>query len=246
MPAVEGTEIVALLFVIVAVTFVALLSTAGLRSAPGVLMGPWEKAFGWERDTISLAAAIGLFLFGLMGPFAAALRRFRAGRRMSQLDLALTCDVSARHISFLESGRAAPSRAMVLKLAAGLLMPRSATNALLTAAGFAAIYPVTPMDAGVMEPFRAMLAFMMARQGVFRWPESGAVQSALVDECDLPLLESVVDVALVVHGLELTDAPQEMPDEIIIKIEECMLFQYRIRCGIIQIRWLFKPMNIEN
>lgn len=60
----------------------------------------------------------------------------------------------------------------------------------------------------------AQLAFMLARQGVFRWPEEGAVQSALVDECDLPLLESVVDVALVVHGLELTDAPQDMLREI--------------------------------
>ncbi|MCX6847904.1 class I SAM-dependent methyltransferase [Aestuariivirga sp.] len=60
----------------------------------------------------------------------------------------------------------------------------------------------------------AQLAFMLARQGVFRWPEEGAVQSALVDECDLPLLESVVDVALVVHGLELTDAPQDMLREV--------------------------------
>jgi SAM-dependent methyltransferase len=60
----------------------------------------------------------------------------------------------------------------------------------------------------------AQLAFMMARQGVFRWPEEGAVQSALVDECDLPLLESVVDLALVVHGLELTDAPLEMLREV--------------------------------
>lgn len=61
----------------------------------------------------------------------------------------------------------------------------------------------------VVKP-EAQLAFMMARQGVFRWPEQGGVQSALVDECDLPLLESVVDVALVIHGLELTDAPEEM------------------------------------
>lgn len=99
--------------------------------------------------------------------FGQVLKRRREARRMSQLDLALTCDVSARHISFLESGRAAPSRAMVLKLASGLLMPRSATNALLTAAGFAAVYPITPMDAGVMEPFRAMLAFMMARHEPF-------------------------------------------------------------------------------
>ena len=58
------------------------------------------------------------------------------------------------------------------------------------------------------------LAFMMARHGVFRWPDEGAVQSALVDECDLPLLESAVDVALLVHALEFTDAPDEMLKEV--------------------------------
>ena len=71
-----------------------------------------------------------------------------------------------------------------------------------------------PYLADCMAHPEAQLAFMMARQGVFRWPEEGAVQSALVDECDLPLLESVVDVALVVHALELTDAPQDMLREI--------------------------------
>lgn len=60
----------------------------------------------------------------------------------------------------------------------------------------------------------ARIAFMMARQGVFRWPDDGAVQSALVDECDLPLLESVVDVALLVHALELTDSPSDLLKEI--------------------------------
>ena len=65
----------------------------------------------------------------------------------------------------------------------------------------------------VVEP-QSQLAFMLARQGVFRWPEHGPVQSALVDESDLPLVESVVDLALVVHGLELTDAPQDMLREI--------------------------------
>lgn len=54
------------------------------------------------------------------------------------------------------------------------------------------------------------LAFMMARQGVFRWPEDGAVRSALVDECDLPLLESTVDVALLIHALEFSEVPEEM------------------------------------
>ena len=55
---------------------------------------------------------------------------------------------------------------------------------------------------------------MMARQGVIHWPQEGAVQSALVDEFDLPLLESTVDLALVVHGLELTDSPIEMLQEV--------------------------------
>ncbi len=58
------------------------------------------------------------------------------------------------------------------------------------------------------------LAFMMARQGVIHWPVEGAVRSALVDEFDLPLLESTVDLALVVHGLELTDSPIEMLQEV--------------------------------
>ena len=71
-----------------------------------------------------------------------------------------------------------------------------------------------PYLADCVPSAEAQLAFMLARQGVFRWPEEGAVQSALVDECDLPLLESVVDVALVVHGLELTDAPRDMLREV--------------------------------
>ena len=49
------------------------------------------------------------------------------------------------------------------------------------------------------------VAFMMARQGVIHWPPEGTVRSALVDECELPLLESAVDVALVIHGLELSE-----------------------------------------
>lgn len=63
--------------VVVAVVFLILLATAGLRSTPAVLMVPWGHAFGWSRGVISLAAAIGIFLFGLTGPFAAAaMQRF--------------------------------------------------------------------------------------------------------------------------------------------------------------------------
>lgn len=59
-------------FVVVGVIFLALLVSSGLRSAPSVMMVPLEEAFGWRRDTISAAAAIGIFLYGLAGPFAAA------------------------------------------------------------------------------------------------------------------------------------------------------------------------------
>jgi MFS family permease len=62
---------------VVAIIFTALLVAAGLRSTPGVLMVPWGQAFGWSRGIISLAAATGIFLFGLTGPFAAAaMQRF--------------------------------------------------------------------------------------------------------------------------------------------------------------------------
>jgi MFS family permease len=62
---------------VVFIIFTALLAAAGLRSTPGVLMVPWGQAFGWSRQTISFAAATGIFLFGLTGPFAAAaMQRF--------------------------------------------------------------------------------------------------------------------------------------------------------------------------
>lgn len=60
-------------WIVVGVTFFALLVAAGLRSAPGVLMVPLEMHFGWDRATISAAAAVGILLYGLVGPFAAAL-----------------------------------------------------------------------------------------------------------------------------------------------------------------------------
>ncbi|MDR7034133.1 MFS transporter [Mesorhizobium sp. BE184] len=60
-------------FVVVGVIFVALLIAAGLRSAPAVMMVPLENSFGWSRGVVSFAAAVGIFLYGLTGPFAAAL-----------------------------------------------------------------------------------------------------------------------------------------------------------------------------
>lgn len=99
--------------------------------------------------------------------FAVALRRFRASRRMSQLDLALASDVSSRHVSFLESGRAQPSRDMVLQLGAALLLPLQARNALLQTAGFTSVFPATPLSADALGPFRAILNDMIARHAPY-------------------------------------------------------------------------------
>ena len=95
--------------------------------------------------------------------FPAELRRQRTARRMSQLDLALTCDVSARHISFLETGRTRPSRAMVRTLAQGLVLPRGACNRLMLAAGFGPVFPSSALESVALGPFRDMLTEMIAR-----------------------------------------------------------------------------------
>lgn len=60
-------------WIVVAVVFVTMLVGAGTRSAPGILIVPLEKEFGWSRATISFAVAIGIFLYGMLGPFAAAI-----------------------------------------------------------------------------------------------------------------------------------------------------------------------------
>lgn len=76
-------------FVVAACVFLALLAAAGLRSAPGVLMLPLERAFGWDRATVSAAAAVGIFLYGLTGPFAASLMQSFGVRRTVSLALLL-------------------------------------------------------------------------------------------------------------------------------------------------------------
>jgi hypothetical protein len=71
-------------FVVVAVIFLALLSSAGLRATPGVLMLPLQTALGWNLGVILSSAVIGIFLYGLAGPFAAAVMQ-RCGIRRTVL-----------------------------------------------------------------------------------------------------------------------------------------------------------------
>jgi len=98
--------------------------------------------------------------------FPALLRYWRTRRGLSQLELALESDVSARHISFLESGRARPSEEMVLRLFTVMSVPLSDQNQALAAAGFEARFPSPPADALAPEVDQA-LAQMMAQHEPF-------------------------------------------------------------------------------
>lgn len=85
----------------------------------------------------------------------ALLRAWRDRRRISQLELALRADSSARHISFIETGRSRPSQEMVLRLAEHLDVPVRERNALLIAAGYAPTFPETPLDDPSMAALRS-------------------------------------------------------------------------------------------
>jgi len=85
------------------------------------------------------------------------LRDWRQRRRLSQLDLAVEADVSARHLSFVETGRSKPSRELLLHLAEHLDVPLRERNSFLLAAGFAPLYPESALDTDRMEPVREAL-----------------------------------------------------------------------------------------
>jgi transcriptional regulator with XRE-family HTH domain len=85
------------------------------------------------------------------------LRDWRQRRRLSQLDLSNQATVSARHLSFVETGRSKPSRELVLHLAEHLDVPLRERNGLLVAAGYAPVYRQTPMDDVDMAPVRTAI-----------------------------------------------------------------------------------------
>ncbi|MGX9965627.1 helix-turn-helix domain-containing protein [Roseomonas sp. F4] len=90
-------------------------------------------------------------------PIGTLLRDWRQRRRRSQLDLALDADISTRHLSYVESGRARPSREMVLRLATQLDVPLRARNTLLLAAGYAPAYREDAGMGGVREALQMIL-----------------------------------------------------------------------------------------
>jgi transcriptional regulator with XRE-family HTH domain len=89
------------------------------------------------------------------------LRSWRSSRGKSQLALAVEAGVSTRHLSFVETGRSSPSREMVLTLAEHLDVPLRDRNRLLEAAGYAAVFRETPLDAAPMSEVRVALSHIL-------------------------------------------------------------------------------------
>jgi len=85
------------------------------------------------------------------------LREWRQRRRLSQLDLAIQADISARHLSFVETGRSRPTSAMILRLTEHLDVPLRERNTLLLAGGYAPAYPEHPLDGQDLAAVRAAL-----------------------------------------------------------------------------------------
>jgi transcriptional regulator with XRE-family HTH domain len=97
----------------------------------------------------------------LQGHVGDHLREWRQRRHLSQLDLAGDAEISARHLSFVETGRAAPSRDMVLRLAERLEVPLRERNVLLVAAGFAPAFPQRSLDDPALKSARAAIDLVL-------------------------------------------------------------------------------------
>ncbi|MDM0043604.1 helix-turn-helix transcriptional regulator [Variovorax dokdonensis] len=126
-------------------------------------------------------------------PFGLHLRHWRRQRRLSQLDLAHEAEVSTRHLSCVETGRAMPSREMVLRLADRLEVPLRERNALLVAAGYAPMYRQRKLD----DP-----ALSAARRAIDRLLQAHAPFPALAIDRQWQLVAANEQVPLLLAGID--------------------------------------------
>jgi transcriptional regulator with XRE-family HTH domain len=96
--------------------------------------------------------------------FGGLLKRWRSARRLSQEALSFEAEISTRHLSFLETGKARPSREMVLLLSSALELELRERNLMLGAAGFAPLYPSSGIESLEMAPVRRALELLLAKQ----------------------------------------------------------------------------------
>jgi transcriptional regulator with XRE-family HTH domain len=145
------------------------------------------------------------------------LRTWRERRRISQLELALRAGSSARHISFVETGRSRPSEEMVLRLAGHLDVPVRERNALLLAAGYAPRYPETPLDDPALGAVREGIERLI--QGYEPYPAvvvDATYQVVAANRGILMFLDGVADHLLEppLNAMRLTLHPQGMAPRI--------------------------------
>lgn len=151
-------------------------------------------------------------------PIGEHLRQWRQRRRLSQLAFALQAEVSQRHLSCLESGKAAPSREMVLRLAEQLQVPLRERNTLLVAAGYAPLYSERPLDDPALAPVRqAVQAVLQAHEP---WPALAIDRHwhLVAANRALPLLLAGVDarlMALPVNVLRLSLHPDGLAPRVL-------------------------------
>jgi transcriptional regulator with XRE-family HTH domain len=109
----------------------------------------------------------GVAMMETVQPIGEHLRQWRQRRRLSQLDLALDAEISARHLSFLETGRARPSREMVLRLAEELEVPLRERNVLLLSAGYAPAFPQRSLDDPALADARRVVETLLNAHAPF-------------------------------------------------------------------------------
>jgi transcriptional regulator with XRE-family HTH domain len=123
-----------------------------------------------------------------LGTFGEHLRRWRDARRLSQLQLAVDAGVSPRHLSFIETGRAQPSREMVLRLAVQLQLPLREQNVLLLAAGLAPAFEARAWASPELSAVREAVAMVLAAHEPFPALAVDRAWNVVMSNCGAPLL----------------------------------------------------------
>jgi transcriptional regulator with XRE-family HTH domain len=146
------------------------------------------------------------------------LREWRRRRHMSQLDFALEADISQRHLSFIESGRASPSRDMLLRLAERLGVPLRERNPMLLAAGFAPIFTERSLDDPALAPARKAIDIVLKGHEPFPALAVDRHWTLVAANAALPpLLSGVTDASLLeppVNVLRLSLHPKGLASKI--------------------------------
>jgi transcriptional regulator with XRE-family HTH domain len=143
--------------------------------------------------------------------FGQHLRAWRQRRRLSQLDLAEEAEISTRHLSYVETGRANPSREMVLRLISTLDLPLRERNVMLTAAGYAPLYRETPLDDPASSAAKQAIDLILKCHEPFPALAIDRHWNLVASNRIVPLLLSGVDAKLLVppvNVLRLTLDPQ--------------------------------------